>query len=206
MNQRIVPQFDALLAAARAGSRDALGQLLEACQPYLCLQARKELHADLQAKAGVSDIVQDAFAEAYRDFPSFTGHTEAELLAWLQTILARNTVDLARHYRRAGKRAIGREVALDDSARGGPRAQDLPAHSSSPSRKLLRREEAAAMEQALQRLPEDYRQVILLHHHANCSFAEIARFLNRTEAAVHRLWFRAIERWRHELESSYGTA
>jgi RNA polymerase sigma-70 factor (ECF subfamily) len=204
MNQSTVPQLNELLAAARAGSRDALGQLWAACQPYLRLQARKQLHADLQAKAGVSDIVQDAFAEAHRDFPSFNGQSAAELLAWLQTILTRNVADLASRYRQTGKRDISRELSLDDSTRVGPGAQELPADSSSPSRKFLRQEEAAAMEQALERLPEEYRQVIALRHRANCSFAEIARHLGRTEAAARKLWSRAIECWRQELESAYG--
>jgi hypothetical protein len=43
------------LAAARAGSREALGQALQACRGYLLLLAERELDADLRAKGGASD-------------------------------------------------------------------------------------------------------------------------------------------------------
>jgi RNA polymerase sigma-70 factor (ECF subfamily) len=46
------------LPAARAGSREALGEVLEACRGYLLLLAQEELDPALQAKGGASDLVQ----------------------------------------------------------------------------------------------------------------------------------------------------
>ena len=60
------------LEAARQGSPDALGQVLEYCRPYLLAVANEQLETDLQAKAGASDLVQDTFVEAHprlRYFP-----------------------------------------------------------------------------------------------------------------------------------------
>ena len=56
---------------ARQGSLDALGRLLESCRNYLLLLANQQLREDLQAKAGGSDLVQDTFLEAQRDFRAF---------------------------------------------------------------------------------------------------------------------------------------
>ena len=56
--------FGRLLAEARTGSRQALGQILESCRNYLLLIAGKELTSDLQAKGGASDLVQETFLEA----------------------------------------------------------------------------------------------------------------------------------------------
>src|SRR5262249_7550847 len=64
------------LAAARQGSVEALGQLLEVCRPYLLKVANDHLTADLRAKLGASDVVQEAFLEAQRDFGQFSGLTE----------------------------------------------------------------------------------------------------------------------------------
>src|SRR5262245_10155176 len=50
------PSAEGRLDAARAGSVDALGQLLEACRAYLLLIAEHELHHSLQAKGGASDL------------------------------------------------------------------------------------------------------------------------------------------------------
>src|SRR5262249_25191343 len=60
MSERI-PDVAARLNAARAGSAQALGEALEACRGYLLQIARQELDADLQAKGGASDLVQETF-------------------------------------------------------------------------------------------------------------------------------------------------
>src|SRR5215472_9511436 len=107
-----------LLEAARAGSREALGQALETCRNYLLLVAGRQLDPDLYAKGGASDLVQETFLEAQRDFARFQGNSEGELLAWLRQILLNNVANFARRYRDTAKRAVGREVAVpgDDSA------------------------------------------------------------------------------------------
>ena len=64
------------LAAARAGSREALGQILQACRGYLLLLAERELAPDLRAKGGASDLVQETFLEAQKDFAHFQVQVE----------------------------------------------------------------------------------------------------------------------------------
>src|SRR5438874_308510 len=81
---------DVLLAAARGGCRQALGALLERYRDYLLLLARAELAPDLRPKEGASDLVQQTFLEAQRDFAAFQGRTEEELLAWLKRLLRNN--------------------------------------------------------------------------------------------------------------------
>src|SRR5438105_1940581 len=105
-----------LLDAARSGSREALGQLLESCRGYLLMVAKGELDRDLQAKEGASDLVQETFLEAQRDFVQFQGASEAELLAWLRRLLLNNVANFTRRYRTTGKRSVEREVVLDEKA------------------------------------------------------------------------------------------
>ena len=75
------PEFQLWLTAARDGCRDALGKALESCRRYLLCVARHELDLSLQAKGGASDLVQETFLEAHRDFDRFRGDSEVELLA-----------------------------------------------------------------------------------------------------------------------------
>src|SRR5262245_28352327 len=103
------------LAEARAGDREALGRALEVCRRYLLLIAERQLDADLRAKGGASDLVQETFLEAQRDFGRFEGTSEAELRGWLRRMLLNNLGHFTRRYR-THKRAAGREVGLD---RGG---------------------------------------------------------------------------------------
>src|SRR5205807_3039783 len=87
------------LAAARGGSREALGQVLEACRGYLLTIAQQELDPGLRAKGGASDLVQDTFLKAQLHFGGFQGTSEAELKGWLRTMILNNVVDFQRRYR-----------------------------------------------------------------------------------------------------------
>jgi len=61
-------------------------------------------------------------------------------------------------------------------------------------------ENRSAVEAALERLPEDYRRVVLMRYREGRSFADIAVSMARSENAVRKLWFRAVERLQQELE------
>jgi RNA polymerase sigma-70 factor (ECF subfamily) len=60
---------------------------------------------------------------------------------------------------------------------------------------------AQRVEHCLDRLPDDYRQVITLRYREDRPFDEIARLIGRSENAVRKLWFRAIERLQQELDT-----
>ena len=188
------------LPAARAGSREALGKLLEATRRYLLTIARQELDPDLRAKNSPSDVVQETFVEAQRAFGDFQGDTEAELLAWLRQVLLHRVGNLRRRYRDTQKRRLAREVTLggDDSSEGlgGGLAAKMP----SPSGQAMEQEQDQALQAALGRLPEDYRRVITLRYQEQLPFEEIGRLLQRSPDAARKLWARAVERLHEELD------
>jgi RNA polymerase sigma-70 factor (ECF subfamily) len=190
------------LAEARAGDREALGQALEACRRYLLLVAEREIDADLRAKGGASDLVQETFLEAQRDFRGFAGTSEAELRAWLRRLLLNNLSHFTRRYRATGKRAVGREVGLQAEGSADTPLPEPAADTPSPSVEAMAHEQAVALRQALERLPEDYRQVIVLRYLEGRSFEEIGRLLNRSPDAARKLWARAMERFREEWEGA----
>ena len=72
---------------------------LESCRDYLHLIATRGLDADLAAKGGASDLVQETLLGAYRDFGAFHGRSREELLAWLRKILQNNLAVHRRRYR-----------------------------------------------------------------------------------------------------------
>lgn len=187
------------LTAARAGSQEALGQALEACRRYLLQIAQQEIDPALQAKGGASDIVQETFLEAQRDFGRFHGDSEDELRAWLRQLLLHQIYKLARRHRTTQKRALGREVPLEAAEQtNGIAAAD----AVSPSVQAMAHEQSTVIGTALARLPDDYRQVIVWRYQEHRSFAEIAKRLGRTETAVRKLWARALERLQAELRKA----
>jgi RNA polymerase sigma-70 factor (ECF subfamily) len=188
---------DDWLAAARAGSQEALGQALEACRRYLLQIAQQELNPALQAKGGASDVVQETFLEAQRDFDHFHGDSGAELRAWLRQLLLHHLYKLARRYRTTQKRSADREVPLETS----PSANGDPvARAATPSVQAMAREQSEALCEALTRLPDDYRQVIVWRYQEHRSFEEIAERLGRTVGAARKVWARALERLQTEMK------
>ena len=187
------------LAAARDGSNEALGQLLEVYQGYLLMVARRELATELQAKGGASDLVQETFLDAQRGFAQFQGTTEAELRAWLRRLLLNNLSNFTRRFRGTAKRQTATERALEAGSSSRDWTEGLIADSSSPSELAMAHERAQAVQQALTRLPEDYRRVILLRNVDGLSHEEVAERMERGAGAVRMLWVRALARLRDEL-------
>jgi RNA polymerase sigma-70 factor (ECF subfamily) len=189
------------LAAARSGSREALGEALEACRGYLLQIAQRELSPELRPKGGASDLVQQTFLEAQRDFDRFQGDSEDEWRAWLRQLLLHNLANFARGYRDTAKRAIGREVALPEGETPPGGAAGLAGDVPSPSGMAMANEQSEAVRRALERLPETYRQVLLWRHQEGLHFVEIGRRLNRTANAARKLWARAVELFQQECDT-----
>src|SRR5262249_35940722 len=140
-----------LLQLVRAGSRDALGRLLDGFRDYLLLIAQREFDPDLKAKGGASDLVQETFLEAQRDFAQFRGKWDAEWLAGLRQLLLNNLANFTRHFRETAKRGVDREVSLDGNRSSVNLAAEVGGDTPSPSDVALQHEQAEAVERALAR-------------------------------------------------------
>ncbi len=129
----------------------------------------------LQARLDASDIVQETFLKAHREFDRFTGATEPELVAWMRQILVRNIADLAKHHRRKA-RDLRRQESLEAMLeRSSVELQDaLAAPLNSPSDHACQRERSVILTDALERLPADYREVFVLRNLEHVKMEEIA--------------------------------
>jgi RNA polymerase sigma-70 factor (ECF subfamily) len=198
------PDPEQLLSLARSGQGQAVGQLLELYRNYLSLLARLEIGRRLQGKVDDSDLVQDTFLQAHRHFAQFRGTTEAELVSWLRQILADVVGKLVRRFYGTQRRDVRLErdlaAEIDQSSRA--LGEGLAARQSSPSQQAARREQSVLLADALQKLPESYREVIILVHLEGLSFPAVAQRMNRSVASVKNLWARAVARLRRLLGGS----
>jgi RNA polymerase sigma-70 factor (ECF subfamily) len=196
------PSLVRLFQALRGGDATAQGELLLRYQPWLKLLARLQLDSRFQGKFDPSDMVQQTFLEAYRAFPQFRGQSEPELRAWLRQILAHVLAHEIRRYHGTQQRDLDREVSLDQALeQSSQRLGDLlAAPGSSPSQQAARHEQEVLLATVLDRLPDDYREVIILRHLEGLSHDEIARRMQRKAGAVRMLWVRALTRLREELD------
>jgi RNA polymerase sigma-70 factor (ECF subfamily) len=201
MNAASDPEPEELLRQARVGSGPALGQLLEMYREYLALLARLQIGQRLQGKVDASDLVQETFLQAHRNFAQFRGATEAELTAWLRQILASRLAKLLRRYCGTGRRDLRLERELADELDASSRALDraLVAPHSSPSQRAERKEQAVLLAAKLAALSADYREVVILRHLAGLSFPEVARRMGRSVDSVKKLWIRALGQLRRTM-------
>jgi RNA polymerase sigma-70 factor (ECF subfamily) len=198
------PNPEQLLRLARAGDGQALGQLLELYRNYLGLLARLQLGRRLQGKVAPSDLVQETFLAGHRDFPQFRGQTEGELVAWLRHILVSTVLSQGRRYLGTKRRDVRRERELAAELEESSRLLDrgLLAEQSTPSEQAARREQAVLLADALGRLSEDHREVMILRHLEGLSFPDIAPRMARSVEAVKKLWIRALAQLRRSLRGA----
>jgi RNA polymerase sigma-70 factor (ECF subfamily) len=185
--------FDQQLAAAREGNGTGLGLLLERYRDYLLSIARQETPEEIRGKVGTSDLVQETIIRGYGQFASFEGSSEEQLACWLRQILLNHVRNVAKRYW-TDKRDVAREQLVDEWTEGKDR--------QSPSQEVISQERQDQLSGALARLPEDLRRVIEMRHRDDCSFAEIARQLNKSEDTARRVWARAIQQLQQELRTS----
>jgi RNA polymerase sigma-70 factor, ECF subfamily len=202
MAQDTNPQ--ALLLQAKAGDESALGRLLESYSNYLSLLARVQIGRRIQGKIDAGDVVQETFLEIHRQFPRFRGTTEAEFTAWLRRILAGQLALTLRRFLGTKGRDVNLERDLGAQLDQSSQAMDggFVAPTSTPSQHVSKREQAVLLANALDKLPPDYREVIILRHIETLPFADVAARMGRSEDSVQKLWVRALASLRRSMDGA----
>jgi RNA polymerase sigma-70 factor (ECF subfamily) len=184
-------QLGPLLDRCRAGDRAALDELLGRLRPYVRLLVRPRLGPDLAARLDSSDLVQESLLRVSGGFEHFRGSGVPQFLTWVGQIVAHVAASSARYHaadRRDRAREAHARVLTQTLATGTP-----------PDELAARDEQAARLAEALERLPEAYRDVIQARFFDQLPFADIAARSGRSTGAVRVLCLRAVERLRREM-------
>ena len=201
-NHASLSRIERLIEAACAGDGDALGELLTSYRKYIVFLARTGLHHHMQAKADPSDVAQEVFLAAHNGIEDFQGQSAEQFAAWLRSILSKTLAMHVRRYLGTSKRDPRIEQQLNNSlaSASGFLQTQLVGNAASPSQNFARNEAFLQLAEALESLPEDYRQVIVLRHIEGQPFAEIARLMQRSVNSVEKLWVRGLAK----LKSTMG--
>jgi RNA polymerase sigma-70 factor (ECF subfamily) len=140
------------------------------------------------------DLTQDSFVKAYQALQR--GDVPLNPPAWLYCIASRTCLDALR------RRRLIRWLPLDKL--GGRRRAARRDACESPESHLLRAEERAHVQQALDRLPPRYRMVLLLREYEGLSYKEIAEATGDSLDTVKVTLHRARERCRREYQMLEG--
>jgi RNA polymerase sigma-70 factor (ECF subfamily) len=169
-----------LLAAAAAGD----GHALEALMSRYASRIYRLAHGITRSSGDAEEVVQDVFLQVVHKGAGFEGR--AALGSWIYRI----TTNLSLNKRRGKRREL--ETSLDemlprynaDGHREGDRAYLLSDWSGTPERELLAGESRRVLEEAIDRLPDHYRAVLVLKDVEELSNDEIAQIVGDTVAAV----------------------
>jgi RNA polymerase sigma-70 factor, ECF subfamily len=181
-----------LLARARAGDREALGELLENNRDYLRNLADRLLDDRMGRRIDASDLVQQTCLSVHKQIGEFVGQDAAQFAAWLRQIHERNIRNAVRDQLHTEKRAISREERLPDGDAHAVR-------QTSPSQHLVRREESATLTKAIGQLVDDEREALRRRYLEGQSVAEIAAAMGLSKDALARLFKRAMKNVKRHL-------
>jgi RNA polymerase sigma-70 factor (ECF subfamily) len=182
------PDAGESLALARAGDADAFCRLTEPLQSRLLRQAAA-LSGDLST---AEDLVSETLVEAWNSLARYD--ESCRFSTWLYAIL------LHRH-QKWRRRARSRPVPLAwmpyfERANLLERQENVPAPDPSPAEDAARNETTACLRECIARLPEKYRQILLLRFFEDASLPDMARVLGCPLGTVKSRLHHALEKLR----------
>lgn len=202
MGDSFVHKTQQLVSLAKDGDQSALQTLCEAYGERVLRIVRLRMGGELRSKLQSMDLVQDVLVSALRGLKDFTYQTEGDFLRWLAAITENRIRDNVERLH-AEKRDIRREIPLDTSGQSGTDTFVRtvgPVSATTPSMIVSRREDLDRLEEAIDKMPAEYRQVILLAKIEGLSGAELAQRLGKTPGAARALLSRAMA----ALAGAYG--
>ncbi len=171
-----------LIRSSQAGDSEAFRLLIEGHRTVLFGTA----YLMAQDRGMAEDAVQEALISAWRGLPSFG--FRGSLRAWLLRILVN---EVKRPHRKARVQTVPLEEAL--AAPGNPgETEDA----------VLRNEERERLKAALETLPLDQRQAVVLRYYADLTVPEIGKALGCREGTVKSRLHRALNRLSGALQQT----
>ena len=172
----------AVRRAAR-GDQDAAAVLFDHYYPRLYRYA----FARLSSPQDAEDVAAEAFAKVLRGLDKFRWRG-AGFEAWIFRITKNLVVD---RYRRGDAEVIDSEVVT----------KVMPVDTAAPDAATVAEEERAELNELIDRLPEEQREIVLLRFAAEMDTNEVAAITKRNANAVRQLQFRALTNLRKWTES-----
>lgn len=179
------------LKKAAAGSAEAFEQLVLKYQTAvynLCLRMTGD-------PEDAADMTQESFLKAWRNLESFQGNSAFS--TWLYRLASNTCLD----HLRSVKRKPQLSLVMEDED-GETQALDVPDSAPSPEEQVIALDEQSRLNDALQALDEDQRQILILRAVNGLSYTEIAEALQLKEGTVKSRLARARDQLRKKLQQN----
>jgi len=164
---------DALVKRAKSGDTDAFSEIVTCYERFVYNTACRVLTASGLSVADADDIAQDSLIKAWRSLSTFRG--ECSFSTWLFRVTVNTARDVIRTNARRPVVSLTRSEDDDEE----PEIWDVPVTSGDeiPEEAAERRETIEAVRRAVESLPDDQRQAIVLRDIHGLPYDEISRIL-----------------------------
>ncbi|MGD9968045.1 MAG: RNA polymerase sigma factor [Hyphomonadaceae bacterium] len=186
-----------LVLRARAGERNAFRAIMQRGNQRLFRVARGIVRNEAEAE----DVLQEAYLRAFTGLSQFRGG--ASVFTWLTRIV----INEANGRLRRRRSQVGLDAIDEAQGRGAhvimfPNG-DMP---SSPEKDVARVQARQLLEKAIDELPADFRNVLILRDIEECSIAETAAALDIREETVKTRLHRARRQLRAALSETFASS
>lgn len=192
-----------LLEQVRQGQNDAVERLLTRHREPLRRMIDLRLDPAIAQRLDASDVVQDVLLEASKRLQDYVKEPKMPFHLWLRHIAKDHVIDAHRRHHQAQKRGVNREQPLAPRDWADRSSLELAAqlldHELTPASAAMQHELVKRLEDALTKLDDDDREIILMRHHEQLSNQEVAASLELSEAAASMRYLRAVRRLRDLL-------
>jgi RNA polymerase sigma-70 factor, ECF subfamily len=193
-------ETDDLLKRVEQRDPEAVDRLWERHRAPLKRMVGLRLDEALARRVDASDVVQDVLIEANQRIREYLHNPSMPFHLWLRQIARDHMIDQHRRHRVAAKRSLDRERPITSPRFADRSSVDLAAQlrdpGLTPAASALRAELGRRFQEAIARLEDDDREIILLRHFEQLSNSEAARSLNLSEPAAGMRHLRALRKLR----------
>lgn len=166
---------------------DAFGEIVRRWERKIFALCFGMLAREDEAK----DAAQETFISAYRNLKNFRG--DAKVSSWLHRIAVNQCLTVKRRQKSRS------ESFLDDEANEGERVFVAPTRLM-PSKTAEQNERLSLVRQAVQSLPADLKQVIVMKEFEEMTFQQISEILELPLSTVKSRVYTALKQLRMKLE------
>jgi RNA polymerase sigma-70 factor (ECF subfamily) len=199
---------EALLDAAKGGDEGALAVLVERHRDRLERMVRLRMDRRLQGRVDPADVVQDAYLAVRGKFPQYSADPRLPFFLWLRLEVGQKLIDVHRFHLGTKMRDAGQEVSLHRGALPQVTSLSLAEHLlgklTTASHAAMRVELKIRVQEALNTMDPQDREMLILRHFEELSNSEAAQVLEiKPSAAVNR-YVRALKRLKDVFQGMPG--
>ena len=191
-----------LLAGAGKGESAAVNELLDRHREALRNMVKARMDQKLARRVDASDVVQDVLLEASQRLKDYIRDPKLPFGLWLRQMAQDRIIDLHRRHRVARRRSLDREQQAGP-APGDQSSLELAAQlrdpELTPAAATLRKELHERFVEAIDRLEDEDREILLMRHFEQLTNSETAELLGLSQPAAGMRHLRALRRLREVL-------